>query len=419
MLGLSLVSYGQLDIKGKLERKVKHRADKHTDRGIDKGLDKVEEGVVDAFKNKDSEESEEEGNEETEATENTNRSNKTASESSSNEVSSASNSTPDESKDEVKGSPVLNWSKYDFVPGEKVIFEDNQENEENGEFPSRWDLARGTAENADFGGDNVIMFRQGGTTIVPYLKNSDKDYLPDVFTIEFDLYYGNGTFNIFLYDKKNQKAPCNNSNNVELWPNSMTLYPAGSKIPNNGTIKNKWAHVAIAYTNGKVKGYIDDTRLVNIPHLDCDPSGIALYAYHASDQNRYYIKNFRLAEGGVKYYDRVLQDGKIVSNGIRFDVGKATLRPESMGVINQICDLMKKHPDLKFSVEGHTDSDGDADSNLKLSEARAETVMNTLIKMGISKDRLSSKGFGETMPVDANTTPEGKANNRRVEFVKI
>ena len=79
---------------------------------------------------------------------------------------------------------------------------------------------------------------------------------------------------------------------------------------------------------------------------------------------------------------------------------------------------MKEHPDISFSVEGHTDSDGDADMNQTLSEDRAETVKNQLISMGISADRLSSKGFGESMPINTNSSPEGKAENRRVEFVK-
>ncbi|MFO7755407.1 MAG: OmpA family protein, partial [Bacteroidales bacterium] len=132
-----------------------------------------------------------------------------------------------------------------------------------------------------------------------------------------------------------------------------------------------------------------------------------------------FVKNFRIAEGGVKYYDRFLQDGKIVSNGIRFDVGKATLRPESMGVLNEIYTMLEEHPDVSVSVEGHTDSDGDNELNQKLSEDRAETVMKQLVSMGISAGRLTSKGFGESKPVNTNATPEGKAENRRVEFVRI
>jgi len=81
--------------------------------------------------------------------------------------------------------------------------------------------------------------------------------------------------------------------------------------------------------------------------------------------------------------------------------------------------LMVKKPDLKFSVEGHTDSDGDTARNLELSKQRGKAVMDLLISMGISADRLKYNGFGESKPIDTNSTPEGKANNRRVEFVKF
>jgi outer membrane protein OmpA-like peptidoglycan-associated protein len=325
----------------------------------------------------------------------------------------------DGQKPKESSKPTLNWSKYDFVPGDKVIFEDNQENEENGEFPSRWDMVRGTTENAEFGGNNIIMFRGGAPEIVPYLKNPEKDYLPEVFTIEFDLYLNNpNSFQVFFWDKKNQKRP-SNYKHLDIRYDGLYLSPAGSKIPQGKTIKNQWGHIAIAYTKGKMKAYINETRLINIPHLEFDPMGVTLYAYSASDQTIFYIKNFRIAEGGIKYYDRFLQDGKIVSNGIRFDVGKASLLPESMGVINEIYDLLNEHPEIKVSVEGHTDSDGDFDMNQQLSDERARTVMNQLVAMGIAQNRFLSKGFGESKPMDTNDTPEGKANNRRVEFVKM
>jgi outer membrane protein OmpA-like peptidoglycan-associated protein len=81
--------------------------------------------------------------------------------------------------------------------------------------------------------------------------------------------------------------------------------------------------------------------------------------------------------------------------------------------------MMNAHPDLKFRVEGHTDGDGDESYNQKLSEERAAAVKNLLIKNGIEATRLDSKGYGESMPVDNNSTQEGRANNRRVEFVEI
>lgn len=317
--------------------------------------------------------------------------------------------------------PELKWSKYDFVPGDRVIFEDDLVGEENGEFPSRWDLKEGVVEVAEFGGENVIMFRGGAPTIVPYFKEAREDYLPDVFTVEFDLYCDELDFIIHLYDRKNQKSGSPSGytgldidNEHMAFARSTSVYPDSKSLP-----KRRWIHVSIAYTNGRLKAYMDETRLINIPRIDFDPKGISLYTYHASNDRHFYVKNIRIAEGGVKYYDRVMQDGKIIANGIRFDTGKSTLKPESMGVINEIYDLMKQHPELKFSVEGHTDNVGDDASNLKLSEDRAKAVKNTLIDMGISSDRLSSRGLGESMPMDDNNVPEGRANNRRVEFVKI
>ncbi len=406
---LLFVTYGlanaQINLKDKIKSKTNQRANRKVDQGIDKSLDEVEEGVGSLFKDKDKSESEDKG----EGTE----------EDESSEVTSSGTEEPAGKSEAKKTTPELSWSKYDFVPGDKIIFEDNLAGEENGEFPSRWDLYRGNAEVAVFGGEKVIMFRGGQPVIVPYMENSDKDYLPDIFTVEFDLYVEPNDMSVHLWDRKNQNAPSGYQETLTITDERMKIASISSTYPSENLEKRRWVHVALAYTKGKFKAYMDDVRLINIPHLDVNPTGISIDCSWASNERRYYIKNIRIAEGGVKYYDRVLQDGKIIASGIRFDVGKATLKPESMGVINEIYDLMNEHSDLNFSVEGHTDSDGDTDSNQKLSEERAKTVMNKLIDMGISKERLSSKGWGESNPIDANNTAEGKANNRRVEFVKI
>jgi len=132
-----------------------------------------------------------------------------------------------------------------------------------------------------------------------------------------------------------------------------------------------------------------------------------------------YIKNVKIAKGAVPLYDKILSDGKFVTHGIKFDVNKATIKSESMGTINYVYTMMKDNPELNFSVEGHTDSDGDNSLNQSLSDQRAKAVMNQLISMGIAENRLKYKGWGETKPMSDNNTPEGKANNRRVEFVKF
>jgi OOP family OmpA-OmpF porin len=329
--------------------------------------------------------------------------------------------TQDEQAEVQEAKPELKWAKYDFIPGDRVIFEDDLEGEENGEFPSRWDLVTGNVEVAEFGGENVIMFRDGAPAIIPYFEEAKEDYLPDVFTVEFDLYCNSSDFVLFLYDRKNQQhgSPTGYTD-LEINYYHMDFSTSNSDHPDKKNLaERRWMHVSVAYTNGKLKAYMDETRLINIPRIDFDPKGITLYTYHASDDRLFYVKNVRIAEGGVKYYDRVMKDGKIIATGIRFDTGKSTLKPESMGVINEIYEMMEKYPEMRFSVEGHTDNVGDDASNMTLSADRAERVKNTLIEMGIGGDRLTSQGLGESMPMDANNYPEGRANNRWVDFVKI
>ena len=188
--------------------------------------------------------------------------------------------------------------------------------------------------------------------------------------------------------------------------------------PNEAELLNRWYHVAIAFNVRSLKAYINQHRVLNTPVTEGKPVGITLSAT-ASEGTEKFIKNIRLAAGGADLYKRVMTDGKYITRGIKFDVNKATIKPESMGVLNEIAKLLREHPELKFSVEGHTDGDGDGDANLKLSQARAEAVKAQLAALGIEAARLTCKGWGETKPVDANTTVIGKANNRRVEFVKL
>ncbi len=100
---------------------------------------------------------------------------------------------------------------------------------------------------------------------------------------------------------------------------------------------------------------------------------------------------------------------------ILFNSGKSTFKQETFAVLQSITAILKEYPSSKFSIEGHTDSDGSDALNQKLSEDRAGAVKGYLIENGIAADRLSSIGFGESKPIDTNKTAKGKANNRRVE----
>jgi outer membrane protein OmpA-like peptidoglycan-associated protein len=133
-----------------------------------------------------------------------------------------------------------------------------------------------------------------------------------------------------------------------------------------------------------------------------------------------FISNLKVAEGGVDLRRKLISEGKVSTNGILFDVGSANIQPQSMGIILQISQVLKQETAMKLNIVGHTDSDGSDENNLKLSKERAEAVKNALVSVyGISSDRLSSEGKGESTPVGDNSTPAGKAQNRRVEFIKI
>ena len=103
---------------------------------------------------------------------------------------------------------------------------------------------------------------------------------------------------------------------------------------------------------------------------------------------------------------------------ITFDTGKATLKPESTGEINRITKIMQDDPSLKFEVQGHCDNTGSDAVNDPLSQKRAEAIVAALAKNGIAKDRLTAVGKGSHEPMADNNTDEGRAKNRRVEFVK-
>src|SRR5690606_27741572 len=150
---------------------------------------------------------------------------------------------------------------------------------------------------------------------------------------------------------------------------------------------------------GALKVFIDEERVLNVPNIDLAPKVVSIGVQDAQQGHIRAIKNIRIAEGGKKLYDRIVADGKFVTRGILFDVNKASLKPESMGVINEIAALMKEHPDLKFSIEGHTDSDGEEAHNLQLSEQRALAVKQALSSLGIDESRMQAKGVGEAVPV--------------------
>lgn len=396
------------NVKKNAEKQIEQRIERKADKAVDKTLDKAEESIDNTVKNVGKKKDED-------------------NETKDKNIPAQDEQVKQETPTVEKASPVLTWNKYDFVPGTEIIFEDNQEGEQNGEFPSKWDLAGGVVENAFFDASNVIFFREIGNTggITPLLKDSKSDYLPEEFTIEFDCYFEKEVYSqrysVNFFASKKQKTVLNRlvlyTNQAQYGNTDIQgIYPGASR--SNIDKNARWRHIAISFNKRALKVYMDDARLLNIPNIEANPTGLTI-GTTSQKSGYYFIKNVRIAKGAVPLYDKFLTDGKFVTTGIKFDVAKASIKPESMGIINYVVKMMTDHPELNFSVEGHTDSDGESASNQKLSEARAKAVTETMINAGISADRLSSKGYGETKPMTSNDTPEGKAQNRRVEFVKF
>jgi len=103
---------------------------------------------------------------------------------------------------------------------------------------------------------------------------------------------------------------------------------------------------------------------------------------------------------------------------INFDAGKSDIKPESRPIVDQVVALLKGNPDLKLSIEGHTDNVGTPQDNKTLSEQRAKSLMNAIVGQGIAAARLSAVGWGQDRPIADNRSEDGRAKNRRVEIVK-
>ena len=323
--------------------------------------------------------------------------------------------------------PLTTYQNYDFVPGNTVLFEDEFADDQSGEFPTHWDLKAGQAILNMAGTDKAFFMTDGNyCRLMPLMKNSS--YLTKNFSIEYDTYANGGYPLIVEIDDANNSGKltvhagnggAEFSGYIAATDKSTSFAASLPADLEGNNFAKKWHHIAIAYKNDQMKIYVDKYRVLLIPHCNgLAPASLQLEGI-GSQESPIIFKNFKIADGVQMYMTgQKFTDAKIVTHGINFDIDKATIKPESMGTLNMIVQVMKDNPDLKFEVDGHTDNTGTPAHNLMLSQQRSGAVMAQLITMGIDPSRLSSKGFGDTKPIADNATLEGKANNRRVEFVK-
>jgi outer membrane protein OmpA-like peptidoglycan-associated protein len=314
------------------------------------------------------------------------------------------------------------YTKYDFVPGDRVIFYDDLADEEEGEFPFRWNLEKGVFEIARMGGEYWILCTDDGYI----LPKTPQGPLPEKYTVEMEFYSAGPGFTLPYYYIQWIDAKGKMIGNFEFNSGRATVLEIQGKTLANKTLDEhlaKGTHtMRIMATTRSIKCYIDQVRVANVPRVEgFAPVGFKVRMYPYRDEGNYcMIKSYRFAEGGKSMRDQLDESGKIVTHGILFDSGSSVIKGESFKTLKDIGRLLEDDPGLRLSIEGHTDSDGSEESNQTLSRDRAKAVCGYLSRTyGIAADRLEAKGWGESKPLDTNDTAEGKANNRRVELVKL
>ena len=348
--------------------------------------------------------------------------------------------------------PTVATSKFDFISGDKVLAIEDFSTTNIGDFPLNW--------NTNSSSEVVTLSNQSGKWLQlnqkgAYLMEAINQ-LPDNFTFEFDVvcstpfgFNSNGLYVNFAnlknrntdYVKWMDYAGKNDGVKIMLEPSTPggKLAKMGNagifayntnqaeiknivKTPEFNDEVNPKAHIAIWRQKERIRVYINQTKVFDIPKAMLASSYNALFfsTKYMYNPDNYYISNIKFAVGGADTRTQLIDEGKFSTNGILFDVNSDVIKPESNGVLLTIAKIMNENNEVRIKIVGHTDSDGDAAKNMELSKKRANAVKNYLIKnFGISASRIETDGKGASQPFDKANTKEAKANNRRVEFIKL
>lgn len=409
-----------LNLKRKIENKVNQKVNQKADQAIDKGVESVENDTKGDAKKTDQ----------------ANENQKTQ-----DDKSGGTGDQTPTGKVAVQEQPALQaYSKYDFIPGEKVIFFEDFSQDAVGDFPALWNT-NGSAEvvTTNLFPGKWMKFVMRECVWTDALLN-----LPDNYTIEFDLIpiageeKGMAGWNMRLMQAKNAKAWDSGSapgeggfifsveyfgrpgystwmNKGECQQSKLNGYKEGEEFKEK---ENQKYHIAIWVQKSRVRLYQNQDKIFDVPKAF--PTGCVKPDRFRLENGAAMVSNLRIAVGAPDMRNKLITEGKLITYGIYFDVNKDVVKPESYGTLKEIAAVLNENPDVKVKIVGYTDSDGADAANLDLSKRRGASVKNELVKsFSIDASRLESDGMGEGQPVAPNDTPANKALNRRVEFIKL
>ncbi len=383
--------------------------------------DKVRDKAIEKITKQDQEEEETNDEEETEAVE----------QNEAEEQEEAESSPQEQAKVKIEAK-----SQYDFVPGDRVLFFEDFSQDAIGDFPALW-TGTGSGEVKTI---NVAPGNWFHLTADDQVYNLAKDLsLPENFIFEFDVipmaleedgYYD---FYFTLYNGSDDFL------NDELYPGTKGMHVTMSegawdvigyhaeKDSRDGSsglsplIPETLSHVIVWVQKARVRIYHAGSKVIDLPTVLYTPTEFNRLRFSLwSTNGNPLISNIRFTTASPDTRSKLLTEGKLISYGIYFDTNSDKIKPESKGAVAEIAKVLAENPSVRIKIDGHTDSDGDETRNMDLSKRRAESVKKMLTgEYSIDASRIETGGYGESKPIANNSTAEGKAQNRRVEFIKL
>ncbi|MCX6225267.1 MAG: OmpA family protein [Bacteroidia bacterium] len=410
-----------LDVRRAVKNKVVNKVNNNIDQSIDKQLNKAEDSIKGSNNKKNAAEA----------------GGKKAEGNASGAVKDKDAPNAGSTAVQTNQAALQAFSKYDFIPGEKVIFFDDFSQDAVGDFPALWTTnAPGEINTLNIAPGNWLNLNSGEGNYF-YLNTID---FPKNFIVEFDIVPkttgGRIAAALILYGETKPKEmdnsvhPGNSGIHISIEKgNWNTLgYKTGEndQLTGSSTVNpvepEKVNHVIIWVQNRRLRIYHKAAKVLDMPTNIYDGTKFSRFCFRLSRGASCgsYLSNIRITDASPDMRSKLMTEGKLVTYGIYFDVNKDVVKPESYGTLKGIADVLKENPDVRVKIIGHTDSDGADAANLDLSKRRGASVKDELVKnFSIDPSRLESDGLGESQPVAPNDTPVNKSMNRRVEFIKL
>ncbi len=318
--------------------------------------------------------------------------------------------------------PEMTTLKSTFIPGDKTIFYDDFTDMTADDAPPHFKIRGAAPELKAAGNIRQLTITQRGT-MIPNLKA-----LPQNFTWETEIganvVTGRVSFTMMLISKSKQIlhwTMFGEGKQLDLVVSLRTPYQELGRKRLMGVNWGEPVKLALWVQNGRMRSFVNGEKQLDFNQVEMPPIDAIEFENGTLGAGASFgYRMMRFAESTPDFSQVISSSGRYVTHGILFDTDSDRLKPESAPVIQSIAKGLETNPNLKLQIEGHTDSVGAAAHNLDLSKRRAEAVKSVLVsQFNVDASRLSTSGLGSSKPIDSNDTPQGRSQNRRVEFVKL